>query len=412
METRKIIDLIESRKVEVISEWLKKFKNIKFFNRDGSQSYAKAIFQSHPNAIQISDYFHLVKNLCDYLKDYLFRKLPKLIEIDGFFCDGKILIDEKLIKTKDKYSTEWELAQIIKKMYNDGNSCHSIGKSLNLQQREIKKYLESTEEQFEKNKSTKEQNILEKQSKKKLLIDTIKKMYKEGSTKIFIAREFKINPRTVTPYINGSVTFENKNQNKKRLIDSFKLDIIEIFNENKKKSYIYNILKERGYNQSFRTFRYYFPEIIKEAYKNNALQTKKSTIKIKVNKVIGLLYKPLDKIENFSSELYDKIIEKYPFIESALNLIKGFKEVVLSRDLNKFNMWLEEGSKLNFKELNSFIKGIKRDKSAVENAITYRFTNALAEGSVNKLKTLKRTMYGKASFEILKRKLLWCEKNR
>lgn len=59
-------------------------------------------------------------------------------------------------------------------------------------------------------------------------------MYKEGATKIFIAREFKINPRTVTSYINGSVTFENKNQNKKRLIDSFKLDIIEIFNENKK----------------------------------------------------------------------------------------------------------------------------------------------------------------------------------
>lgn len=166
METRKIIDLIDSREVEIVGEWLKKFENIKFFNRDGSQSYAKAIFQSHPNAVQISDYFHLVKNLCDYLKDYLFRKLPKLIEIDGFFCDGKILIDEKLTKTKDKYSTEWELAQIIKKMYNDGNSYHSIGKSLNLQQREIKKYLESTKKQFEKSKSAKEQNILEKQSKK------------------------------------------------------------------------------------------------------------------------------------------------------------------------------------------------------------------------------------------------------
>lgn len=46
------------------------------------------------------------------------------------------------------------------------------------------------------------------------------------------------------------------------------------------------------------------------------------------------------------------------------------------------------------------------------NTITYRFTNELAEGSVNKLKTLKRTMYGKASFETLKRKLLWWENNK
>lgn len=73
METRKIIDLIESRGVEVITEWLKKFKNINFFNRDGSYTYAKAISKSHPNAVQISD----------YLREYLIRKLPKLLEIDG-----------------------------------------------------------------------------------------------------------------------------------------------------------------------------------------------------------------------------------------------------------------------------------------------------------------------------------------
>ena len=112
METRKIIDLIESREVEIVSEWLKKFKNIKIFNRDGSQSYARAISQSHASAVQISDYFHLVKNLCDYIKEYLMRKLPKLIEVDGFFYKDKILTNQLLIKTKYKYDNEWELIEI------------------------------------------------------------------------------------------------------------------------------------------------------------------------------------------------------------------------------------------------------------------------------------------------------------
>ncbi|MGL5780101.1 transposase [Cetobacterium sp.] len=188
--------------------------------------------------------------------------------------------------------------------------------------------------------------------------------------------------------------------------------ILELFNQNEKKEYIYNILKERGYNQSFRTFRYYFPQIIKEAYKNQGLENKKSTIKIKINKIISLLYKPINKIIDFSSELYKKIIEKYEWIPKILNLVKEFKELFQEKDLNKFNIWLEEASKLNFKELNSFITGIRRDKTDIKNAITYRFTNGLAEGSINKLKTLKRIMYGKASFETLKRKLLWCEYNK
>lgn len=162
METRKVIDLIESREVEVVTEWLKKFKNINFFNRDGSYTYAKAISKSHPNAVQISDYFHLVKNLCDYLREYLIRKLPKLLEIDGFFYEGKISINQSLIKTKYQYENEWELIERIKQMYADGNSYSSIGKIFNLQYRSIKRYLNTSQEEIQKTKVT----LTEKQEKK------------------------------------------------------------------------------------------------------------------------------------------------------------------------------------------------------------------------------------------------------
>lgn len=412
METRKIIDLIESREVEIVSEWLKKFKNIKIFNRDGSQSYARAISQSHPSAVQISDYFHLVKNLCDYIKEYLMRKLPKLIEIDGFFYENQILTNQLLIKTKYKYDDEWELIEKVKKFYEDGNNYSSIGKIFNIQYRTIRRYLEITKEEFIKVKSKNNKISLDKQYKKQILITEVKKMYKNGANKSSIAREFKIDYRTVTTYINGNTTAERKPCNKKRLIDYFKLDIIKLLNENNKKEDIYNKIKEKGFNQSFRTFRYYFPEILKEAYENKELENKKPTIKIKSNKIVSLMYKCIDKISDFSMELYNKIIQKYEWIPQILNLVKEFKELFQNKNLKKFDIWLEKAFKLNLKELNSFINGIKRDKTAIENAIIFRFTNGLAEGSVNKLKTLKRTMYGKASFETLKRKLLWCEYNK
>ncbi|MGL5152917.1 MAG: ISL3 family transposase [Clostridium sp.] len=408
METRKVIDLIESREVEVVTEWLKKFKNINFFNRDGSYTYAKAISKSHPNAVQISDYFHLVKNLCDYLKEYLIRKLPKLLEIDGFFHEGKISINQSLIKIKYQYENECELIERIKQMYADGNNYSSIGKIFNLQYRSIKRYLNTSQEEIQKTKVT----LTEKQEKKQELIDKVKELHKKGFSKRLISRECKITFRTTNRYLNDDITTIRKNfKASNNNFFKFKSEIIHLLNEGLKKDEIYEIIKEKGYKYALRTFYRHILVIIKENA-NEITNKEKPTIKIKSNKIISLLYRTIDKISDFSIELYDKIIEKYTWIPTILNLIKEFKELVQNKSLNKFHTWMKKAYELDIKELNSFISGIKRDEKAVKNAITYRFTNGLAEGSVNKLKTLKRTMYGKASFETLKRKLLWCEYNK
>ena len=50
--------------------------------------------------------------------------------------------------------------------------------------------------------------------------------------------------------------------------------------------------------------------------------------------------------------------------------------------------------------------GIERDLEAVKNGIKYDYNNGLAEGSVNKIKVIKRIMYGRCSFDLLKQKVL------
>lgn len=67
---------------------------------------------------------------------------------------------------------------------------------------------------------------------------------------------------------------------------------------------------------------------------------------------------------------------------------------------------------LNILELNSFIKSIERDNAAIINAIYYRYTNGLAEGFVNKLKAIKRSMYRRVTFHGLRRKTLWSERGK
>lgn len=68
IETRKIVDILESRDYEEVKRRLKSFPNLELISRDGSIVYNKAIKDAHPKSIQVSDRFHILKNLTDYCK--------------------------------------------------------------------------------------------------------------------------------------------------------------------------------------------------------------------------------------------------------------------------------------------------------------------------------------------------------
>lgn len=58
-------------------------------------------------------------------------------------------------------------------------------------------------------------------------------------------------------------------------------------------------------------------------------------------------------------------------------------------------------------ELRTFTYGINMDLNAVRNTITYDTSNGVVEGFVNKLKSVKQTMYGRASLELLRIKMVF-----
>ena len=100
-----------------------------------------------------------------------------------------------------------------------------------------------------------------------------------------------------------------------------------------------------------------------------------------------------------SRYLYKKIQNISP--ESLNFQHSGLKLTTLGSDPNI--------QKYDIPELQTFINGIKKDLTAVKNGIIYSYNNGLAEGSVNKIKVIKRVMYGRNSFELLKAKVLFGE---
>jgi transposase len=68
--------------------------------------------------------------------------------------------------------------------------------------------------------------------------------------------------------------------------------------------------------------------------------------------------------------------------------------------------WIETARASGLPELVEFAKGILRDRAAVEAALRYKWSNGITEGHVNRLKLIKRTAYGRASFTLLRHRVL------
>ena len=81
---------------------------------------------------------------------------------------------------------------------------------------------------------------------------------------------------------------------------------------------------------------------------------------------------------------------------------------MLSRGRGNIKRWIDFviRSKHKLSGLKAFARGLSRDLSAVENGINMSWSNGAVEGHVNRLKSIKRQMYGRASFELLRKKVI------
>lgn len=167
-------------------------------------------------------------------------------------------------------------------------------------------------------------------------------------------------------------------------------------------------IREDGYDGAASTIRMFTTrerKLLKEAKVGEGGPVEK----IERKWLISLLYKPADRVKEITPVQLDKVIEKYPVIGSIYDTVQSFKQTIFSKKPEEVEKWMSEVEKMNIAEINSFINGIRRDIDAVKKAIEMDYNNGLAEGSVNKLKVVKRIMFGRNSFELLKSKLLRLE---
>ncbi len=373
-KTNKTIDLIATRSTDDVSKYLKQYDNLKTVTRERASSYAAAINTSHSQAIQIADKFHLVKNIGEAVYEEIRCRYRDVM-------NEKIEESEKCMQV---YKTKLlDIPLVIKNI-----AYHPVS------------------------------NRTKISATKQKLFEQVHELIETGMGVRKIARELGVN-RAKIRILAQMKELQGKQISWKNNYLAYIDNILSGCAQGMARNKIYNMIVENGFQGKqtsfYAWFKKSFPDYLKqeevnqEALKNLGIAIKKQTITSRklsiyvtsptfgVNKSTG----ECSKEHQFTHDLIDKSVE----LTEIKNFSDQFRCILKKGTEIELNCWLEKVLKSDFKKLHSFAKGIKKDIEAVTNAIKYDYTNGLVEGSVNRLKTKKREMYGRAGFELLRRKV-------
>ena len=371
METSRPIELLPSRDGQALKNWLMKYNDVKIVTRDRASSYASAIIEACPNAVQIADRFHLLMNLSDALDTY-FKSLSTKIR--------------SLIKAKTSEFLELPEHESV----SDAKP-KDIKTATNKKKPTITK-LDQRQETFNK----------------------VKELQSKGVPIKRISIDLKMSRNTVRSYFMQEKLVPRSHP-KSTNFDLFTSHIVSrLRTDGYKLNDIYEEIREMGFNGS-RSSACYNINILKEEFKINTpgfsqvqypkIQYVKPLSSRKLATYISIC---LSDIKDLNERYYlQTLLDNMTELKMVRKLVQIFKSM-LARRRGNIRRWIDFviRSKRKLAGLKTFARGLLRDISAVENGINMPWSNGAVEGHVNRIKSIKRQMYGRASFELLRKKVI------
>jgi transposase len=327
---------------EDVIAWLRRFPQIQVISRDGSPTYAKAIAVALPNAVQISDRFHLLRNLTDRAMEAIHQRMPCVVKREESPNTGLETPSVTMKRTSDARKNKLDLMERIRIRYQE---CHNLSK---------------------------------------------------------VGREFKINYRTVQKYIGEEWSPSTERDRYHPLIPMRPI-IEQALNDGMKLTALLRILQnDHGYKGSYSSLKVFLgsggtkkrfgpPETVHRSQVDRLLFDR------------GISDLMLTNLERKALIAY---LKEHPDIQDILNIVTEFRIVVGSTTKAKLDRWLLQPRLDHYKSLKKFKESVYRDYDAVMMGIIRKESNGIAEGKVNKIKNIKRQMYGRCSFELLRKKVL------
>jgi transposase len=358
LEKHEVIDLLEDRSAESLAAWLQDHPGVEIITRDRGPDYIEGATTGAPEAIQIADRFHLMQNVADSLKRTLQKQTKLLREAARrVAAEQQQIVNCQAAEVANSAETETDREQTlqelrfaeVKRLQAQKWSCRSIAKHLNIDRRTVGRYF-----------------------------------------------AYETYPKRIPGYQSISKAAPYESYLARRWQEGCQ-NIKELHTE----------LEAQGFKGSYGSVRRAVKRMLKHGQLKSTVSAETISVpRLSVTEATWLLLHQEGQLNDHQRQLRDMLCQISPDIERGRQLAQSFCQILRERKADELDQWLVEAEESAIGSLKNFATGLRRDYDAVKAAATYEWSNGQTEGQINRLKCIKRQMYGRAKFDLLRKRVL------
>ncbi len=357
MDTHRPVDVLANRKAKTVTKWLTEHPGTQVICRDRADAYAEAARAGAPDAIEVADRWHLWHNLAEAV-------------------EKTVAAHHHCLKKESELEPE-----------------PSIERTASEQLRMAAEQVHATRQ---------ESSILAVRTKNRF--ETVTTLKNEGIGIRTIARQLGLARETVRRFYYASSVDEllgAPRAGRPTMLDRFSVHLHERFNDGcTSAAALYEELRALGYRGSYSSVRDY----LKPLRTIGAAPARKQIPKVR--RITSWMLRHPDNLTDDEQIGLKQVLAGCPHLEATAGHVASFAEMLTEHLGKQLNSWISAVSADDLPQLHRFVRGLDTDHAAVRNGLTLPYSSGAVEGHVNRIKMLKRQMYGRAGFDLLRKRIL------
>jgi transposase len=358
MDTRRPVDLLPDREAETLAAWLRDHPGTEVICRDRAGAYAAGARSGAPQAIQVADRWHMRHNLAEHAEKAVARHsaclkpepaapAPPMPE-----ADTAPDLEQAAAAAAAQRADERALVKRTRDRYAAVQALRAQGQGIKPIMRELG-----------------------------LAKETVRKFARAASAEELLAR-----PRAGRPGI----------------LDAHKPYLHQRWNAG-----CTNILQlhaeitARGYRGSYGTVNLYL-----QPFRALGAAPPPRPAPPKVRDITGWMLRHPDSLGADEQLKLKQALARCPHLDATAAHVTAFAEMMTGRHGERLDAWIAAVDADDLPDLHSFTTGLKHDHDAVLAGLTLEHNSGAVEGNVNRIKMIKRQMYGRAGFSLLRKRVL------
>lgn len=366
LQTHAVIDLLPDREVATVAAWLRHHPDIRLISRDRGGDYAAAARLALPHAIQVADRFHLMQNFVAVIEGVLARCRAEM--------RASAVALEHMTPSAPRFPTQWT-------SLDDWRQAVPVT-----------------------GEHAKHQHRLQRRDQYEQVI----RYHQQGATTDEIAHRMKMHSKTIGRWLQEGFVPERKQYvRRSSRFDPYAAYVLRRWEEGcHTGTCLYDEIVALGFTGSPRlVYRFLVP--LRHAERSVRVPIPSYPLQnLAARHLVWLFIRDPTSLTADEQATLARVGESSSTATTMYALAQGFRHLIHRQEGASFEEWCEQVSQSTIQELHRFVRNLKRDEAAVRAAFTEATNNGQVEGHVHKLKLLKRMMFGRATFPLLRQRVL------